>query len=138
MPIQSVLMIRASLIYLLAVFGLGGLMLANKAVDLHPSFISFTQIHIELGLFGWLLQFIMGTAYWMLPRYLKGPKRGNNAIAWFMVVLLNGGIGIYLLSLLGLFSDYGLLAGRCMELLAVACFIVLHWNRVVPYRRGQR
>lgn len=136
MPIQSIWMIRASLIYFLAVFIIGGFMLVHKGIFLHSFAWSLLQVHIELALFGWLIQFVLGTAYWMLPRFLEGPKRGSKGMAWLMILLLNSGIWIYLLSYFGMISQTGFLIGRALELAAVGCFVYLHWNRIVRYRRG--
>lgn len=136
MPAQSVWMIRGSLVYFSAAILAGGLMLVQKAVLIDGSIWSLLQIHIELALFGWLIQFVMGTAYWMLPRFLKGPKRGSEKAAWFMVLLWNAGIWFYILSHLKILPAGGFLFGRILELSAVVCFIYLHWNRIVPYKRG--
>ncbi|MDX1637046.1 MAG: hypothetical protein R3281_03685 [Balneolaceae bacterium] len=129
-------MIRISLLYFLAAISVGAVMLVSKAVVLEISFSTLLQVHIELALFGWLIQFVLGTAYWMLPRYLKGPKRGSNSLAWGMVALLNGGLWIYLCAHLEILPDSGFLAGRVLELISVGLFIYLHWNRIVAYRRG--
>jgi len=32
-------------------------------------------IHIEVLIFGWIIQFTLGTAYWILPRFLQAPQR---------------------------------------------------------------
>lgn len=136
MPVQSVWMIRGSLIYFTLTLAAGGALLAQKGVFFHWSVWTLLQVHIELALFGWLIQFVLGTAYWMLPRYLKGPGRGSPGAAWLMILLLNTGIWIYLLARLQFIPSGGLVLGRILELSAVANFVYLHWNRIVPYRRG--
>lgn len=136
MPIQSVWMIRASLVYLLAAVAAGGLLLTHKGIEIDASVWSLLQLHIELALFGWLIQFVLGTAYWMLPRFLSHPKRGDRRLGWLMILLLNAGIWIYILSHFRIIPSAGFLAGRMLELSAVGVFVALHWNRIVPYRRG--
>ncbi len=103
---------------------------------MHGSIWTLLQIHIEVALFGWLIQFVLGTAYWMLPRYLEGPKRGSEGLAWTMMILLNAGLWIYILTHLHLVPDTGYVVSRLLELSAVVLFIYLHWNRIVSYQRG--
>lgn len=136
MPTLSVWMIRTSLIYLLLAVSAGGLLLSNKGILIDISVWNLLQVHIEIALFGWLLQFILGTAYWMLPRFLEGPKRGNKKLGWSMMLLLNAGIWFYIFSYLKVLPEGGALTGRILEFAAVAIFIMLHWNRIVAYQRS--
>lgn len=134
MPKVSRWMIRSSLLYLLLGVGLGALMLIHKAYPLHPAVWQLLPVHIEVTIFGWIIQFTLGTAYWMLPRFLEEPKRGNRGAAWLMVILLN--LGILMVVADSLFSPLIplRLAGRFLEVGAVTLFISLHWNRIVSYR----
>lgn len=135
MPLISRLMIKLSLIYLALGVTIGALMLINKAWLISPILWFVIPIHIEFLIFGWIIQFTLGVAYWILPRFLESKGRGNKIFAWLMVLFLNAGI------LLVAFSGYGLgrsfaLTGRIFEALAVVLFISLHWKRVVTYNRG--
>lgn len=135
MPLISRLMIKLSLMYLLFGVSLGALMLINKAWFISPILWFVLPIHIEFLIFGWIIQFTLGVAYWILPRFLETKGRGNPKLAWSMVLFLNTGI------LFGAFSGYGLgsvfaLVGRIFEIFAVLLFISLHWKRVVTYNRG--
>jgi heme/copper-type cytochrome/quinol oxidase subunit 1 len=38
--------------------------------------------HLDLMLFGWLVQFVLAVGYWMLPRHAEGPDRGPKWLAW--------------------------------------------------------
>lgn len=108
-------------------------MLVHKAYPLHPAIWSLLPVHIELLVIGWIVQFTMGTAYWILPRYLKGSSRGNTRMARLMVLLLNIGIVIVIADRLTA-SDLPLaLMGRFFEVAAVVLFIGLHWQRIVTY-----
>lgn len=135
MPGPSRWLIRLSLIYLLAGIITGALMLIHKAYPLHPAVWMLLPIHIEIVLFGWIIQFTMGTGYWMLPRYLAGPPRGREFLAWAMTGAFNLGIMVVLASRVGALPDLAAIAGRTLEILAVVLFIALHWNRIVTYRR---
>ncbi len=134
MTIHSRWMIRLSLVYFLIGALAGAAMLIHKAYTIHPSVWLLLPIHIEVVIFGWIIQFTMGTAYWILPRYLKGSKRGSTVLAWMMIGLLNTGILLILATNLLEFSFNVSLIGRGLELIAVLFFIVLQWRRVVSYR----
>lgn len=134
MPAPSRWMIRLSLIYLLLGMGMGAVMLIHKAYPLHPAIWQLLPFHIEVTIFGWIIQFTLGTGYWMLPRFLKGPQRGPGWAANTLIIFLNAGIFFTLLDDL---TDTELpvqLLGRSLELLAVIIFISLHWRRIVTYR----
>ncbi len=129
-------MIRCSFAYLIFGFLLGGILLTHKAYPLHPSVWFLLPIHIEIMLFGWIIQLTLGTAYWILPRFLESPQRGKPVLAVIMVIFLNLGISFVVVDAL-VSTDIPLkLYGRLLELAAVALFISLHWKRVVAYQRS--
>lgn len=134
MPTPSRWMIRASFVYLTLGFILGALLLVHKAYPLHPAIWVLMPIHIELMIFGWIIQLTLGTAYWILPRYLEGQPRGNIKLSAVMVCMLNAGIVLNVFSFLNFLPQNATLAGRLLELGAVILFILLHWNRVASYR----
>ena len=130
MPRLSCWFVRASLVYLLLGFTSGGLMLAYKAMPLHPLLWRLLPAHIEFLLIGWTVQLAMGVAFWILPRFAGGPSRGNVAAAWWAFFLLNAGV---LLS--GLGSVLGIpeavrFSGRTAEVGAAVAFAVHAWSRV--------
>lgn len=130
MPRLSVWMIRFSIYYLVQGFTLGALMLINKGLPLMPWAWGLLPLHIESVLFGWTLQFGMGMAFWILPRFARGQPRGNEA--WFLMsfVLLN--IGIWLVGLADLvaYPVWLRLLGRLLEVIAVVEFSLQAWRRV--------
>jgi len=133
MPALSVLIIRTALIYLLLGFTLGGLLLANKAIPLHPQIWQLLPIHIEMLLIGWIVQLVMGVAFWMLPRFSKQPVRGNEIPVWASFILLNGGILLIAIeSFLPAIVLLGI-AGRVMEFFAVVLFAIHAWPRIRPF-----
>jgi hypothetical protein len=132
MPAVSIWMIRFSLIYLILTFVTGAAILVNKAFVIHPAFWALLPVHIEIAILGWVFQFVLGTAYWMFPRYLKIEKRGSIRSAWLMVIALNLGVIITSLS----FENTRIVfAGRILLAGSVFLFIKLMWNRVVSYRK---
>jgi len=134
MPLVSRILIKASLIYLLVGLLIGVLMLINKAVFISPVFWFLIPAHIEIMIFGWIIQFTMGVAYWILPRYLKDKGRGSVKLANLVPILLNAGIILVVISDLMAWNGAAL-TGRVFELSAVLIFMVLHWKRVVTYNK---
>lgn len=134
MPLISRLLIRCSFIYLLLAMMMGAILLIHKAWPLYPAAWQLLPLHIETAIFGWIIQFTLGTGYWMLPRFLKGPQRGSPPLAYLMVIALNVGILLTLSASLFQSEMPLMILGRLLELLAVILFISLHWNRIVTYR----
>ena len=130
MPRLSRWFIRSSLIYLLLGFTLGGILLAHKGLALHPALWRVLPAHIELALFGWIVQLAMGVAFWILPRF--GASRGNEWAAWLAFGLLNGGIWLVIGgAVLGGGATLVLL-GRLAEASAVLAFARHAWPRIKP------
>lgn len=136
MPAPSRWMIRCSLLYLLAGFAIGAGMLISKACPAaYPQIWQLLPVHIEVAIFGWIIQFTMGTAYWILPRYLETGDRGDSMPAKLMVALFNAGILINIFSYMHFVSGDAVFWGRLLEIGGVGLFIILHWNRAVSYRK---
>ena len=134
MPSVSRWMIRASLVYLIIGMAIGSLILIEKSYSWFPGIWMLLPVHIEAVIFGWIIQFTMGTAYWILPRLLEGPARGPQSLSYLMVITLNLGIALVILDSLNI-TDLNLgLPGRMLQLLAIVLFVRLHWNRIVTYR----
>ena len=129
MPRLSAWALRAALLYLLAGFTLGALMLADKGAPFWPAVWQVLPVHIEFLLVGWLVQLAMGVAYWILPR-LRGGSRGNETLAVIAVISLN--LGVLLAAFQGLAPAW-LLAGRGCEALAGVLFILHAWRRIRPF-----
>lgn len=130
MATLSVWYLRTAMLYLIAGFTVGMLLLVNKGIALHPALWRLLPAHIEFLLFGWTLQLVFGTAFWILPRFRT--RRGNVRLAWLAYFLLN--IGIWL-TVLGywLAGQWGLIAGgRIAEASAAAAFALHAWPRVKP------
>lgn len=132
MPRLSRWFIRASLLYLAVGFTFGTALLFHKGVPFHASVWRLLAPHMEFMLLGWTVQLAMGVAFWILPRFLQGPERGNEAMAWLAFGLLNAGV---LLAaggwLLGAPAVVPLL-GRLAEVGAAIAFAVHAWPRVKP------
>ena len=132
MPRLSVYFVRASLIYLVLGFTFGGLLLANKGVMISPFIWALLPIHIEFTFIGWMMQLVIGIAFWILPRFSNSPPRGDERWSWYTLILLNAGIlCIVLQSLFGL--QWLSFIGRILEALALTAFVIGNWKRVRPF-----
>lgn len=137
MPRLSQWFVRAALGYLVVGFTIGGLLLVEKALRVAPALWRLLPVHVEFLLAGWTVQFAMGVAFWLLPRFAGGSSRGNETAAWWAFALLNAGIW---LAALGppLDGPTGLvLGGRLAEAAASVAFAIHAWPRVHPPRGGR-
>lgn len=131
MPELSVWLVRASLIHMGIGFLFGALILHHKGIPIYAWSWRLLNPHIELMIFGWTMQFVMGIAFWVLPR-LSGRRRyGRTILGWGSFVMLNGGVG---LTAAGTWFTHDLLSllGRGCTLAAVILFVVLIWSRIKP------
>ncbi len=131
MPRLSQWYIKSALLYLLAGFSIGMLMLANKGVPFYPALWRLLPAHIEFLLFGWTVQFVLGVAFWIAPRFWQAPRRGDERGAVAAWVLLN--LGIWAVTLGGVWLGVSsfVLLGRALEGTAVIAFAWHIWPRVV-------
>jgi len=132
MPRLSARFVRVSMIYLLAGFTLGALMLAQDGISYYPAITAVLPVHIEFLLVGWLVQLAMGVAFWIFPRFGLGlpHSRGNETLIWTSFLLLNAGI---LTVALELWIPVALLIGRVLEAGAVIIYAASLWRRVKPH-----
>ena len=131
MPPLTTWYTRSALLHLLLGFTFGALMLANKGIPFNPLLWRLRAAHIELLLLGWLVQLVLGVAYWIVPRFWVQPPRGNRFGAYLAFGLLN--LGVWLVALQTLFGLPSLLAflGRLAEAGAAVAFASHIWPRVV-------
>jgi heme/copper-type cytochrome/quinol oxidase subunit 1 len=116
---------------------IGALLLMQKAWPFFPSIWALLPAHIELLLFGWLLQMVLGIAYWIFPRLRIAPKRGPEWLAWLALWALNA--GLLCVAVAPLWPS-GLLPalGRGLEVLAVVALVSAILPRVKPTETGSR
>ena len=131
MPAQAIWMIRLSLVYLIIAVLFGGIIFIQKVINIHPAIWSLLPIHYEVAIWGWLVQFLMGTAYWMFPKYILGTRRGSESLAWAMVILFNCGL---ILLVISTFAINIAIVARGLIFISICQFVILVWQRVVTYR----
>jgi len=127
----SVWTVRSALFYLGTGLLIGALMLTQKGIPLDPLLLRWLPAHVELVLFGWTLQLAMGIAFWILPRFNRAPRYGNQLLGWLAFALLNIGV---LSVVCGQWLGAPLLSalGRAAEVGAVIFFTGHAWPRVKP------
>ena len=131
MPELSRYMVRAALIYLLLGFTVGGLLLTHKGLPFYPLMWRWLPIHIEFLLMGWVVQLVMGVAFWILPRNWKKSDRPRITSVWIAFGLLNLGIWLIVVATLWNGNRNLLLWGRLVEVVSVMAFVFYAWQRVV-------
>ncbi len=130
MPVISIWVIRAALLYFCAGFGIGALLLWHKGAPSSPFLWVLLPAHMEFLLVGWIIQLALGVAYWILPRRSKKPRRGPPVLVIGSLLLLNA--GIIMVGAAPLVAGGGELsmAGRVLELLGVGVFVSTLWPRI--------
>jgi len=135
MPPVSVRLLRLSLLALLAGAALGGVLLAAEPWG-SAWLPRFRAAHVQLMLFGWLGPFVLGTAYWILPRHPQGEGRGSSGQARAASILLQAGV---LLGPAGALAGWSVVAraGSLAAISGVALFVGLLWPRVKAFGNGR-
>lgn len=138
MPRVSVWLVRASLLHLLSGAVLGAAYLAFKAEGWFAILVTHLGTHREQMLVGWMVQLVIGVAYWILPRVEgQGPK-DSERIMWVVFGLLNAGVLVAALGTDPSLPASLLFAGRVGETAAAVLFARHAWNRQRAYRAGAR
>ena len=133
MPPWSVRFQRTALAWLLIGSGTGALMLASRGLGWTVPWAEALALHLDVMLFGWMTQFTMGTAYWMLPKHAAGAERGPDAPIMAAWVLLNLGV-----TAAGLGGTPALVVtGRIAEFAAVVAFALNALPRIKPFGAGR-
>jgi hypothetical protein len=130
MPRLSCWFIRTALLYLAVGITLGSLLLFHKGIPIYPLIWRFLPLHVEFLLFGWLVQLVMGVAFWIFPRFWR--SRGDEKPAWLAFGLINLGVWLAGAGLALGAPAWLILIGRLAEAGAAAAFAWHAWPRVKP------
>lgn len=71
MPHITRLFIKTSLLYLVAALLAGLLLMLRPLVDLPVIVGGLSPVYFHLFMVGWVMQLIVGVAYWMFPKWSK-------------------------------------------------------------------
>jgi type IV secretory pathway TrbD component len=89
--------------------------------------------YVHLLVVGWLTQLIFGVAHWLFPRASADAARGNEALGWAGILLLNVGLLVRAVAEPSALSGarHGLLVtSGALQLVAVLLLVVHIWPRV--------
>lgn len=136
MYIQARYFIRTALIYLLAAFLTGGLLLAGQGLALNSAIEVLTPVFYHLLMVGWATQLICGVALWMFPVLSRERPRGDERLGWLTYGALNAGL---LLRVIGEplhawrpspWTGWALALSALLQTLAIWAFVFAIWPRV--------
>jgi hypothetical protein len=122
---MSRVFLRLALLHLVTGAVLGAWLLGAKGGWPPPPPGWFRSAHVELLLLGWIVNLIMGTAYWILPRHATGPARGRAGPVVFALFAFNAGVAVAA-------AGWAPAAGRALEAAGAAAFALHAWSRVRP------
>lgn len=92
MPLITRLFVKTGLLYLAAAFVVGCLLALRPLLPL-PAFVAgLTPVYFHLFMVGWVMQLIVGVAYWMFPKWSRLLPRGHDGLALATYALLNIGL----------------------------------------------
>ena len=132
MPRLSSWMIRVSYLYLFIGATLGSLFLVNKATGDIPWIWVALPVHIECMIIGFIMNLVLGTAYWIFPRYFTKPNRGHPVPALAGFALVN--LGVVMVVVVHFVSPVQVLTGigRIIEVGGIVLLVFSLWSRVYP------
>ena len=131
MPKLSVWLVRASMVCMGIGFFFGSLILHHKGIPIYPWTWRLLNPHVEIMIYGWTMQFVMGVAFWILPRFSGEGRFGRTYLGWWSFALLNSGL-LLIVSDGWFLVGYLATLGRLLTLAAVVAFVVMMWPRVKP------
>lgn len=133
MPLPSVVLVRTALAWLVLGAAAGALLLIAKAAALPMEVARLFHFHVEALLLGWMVQFAMGMAWWILPKHPGPAERGPAAPIWGVWFLLNVGVVAAGVGRSVGVGDAWVVPGKVAELLAAVVFLAAAWPRVKAF-----
>jgi hypothetical protein len=136
MPLESRLFVKTSIVALALTFLWGAAMALAEATG-HPINPVWAIEHAHLALVGWLVNVVIGIAFWMLPLARDSfPTTQGRYPAWLPYVVwaaLNVGLAMRICSepfvaTSGL-AAFGLGFSAVLQVLAIALFGIVAWIR---------
>lgn len=131
MPPLSITYVRLALAHLAIGFTIGAFMLSNKGIPFADWLWRLRTAHIEILIVGWFVQFALGVAFWIAPRFWEKPARGNVTGAWLALIFLNSGLWLVALSASFAWRAEWMFVGRLLEVAGALSFAWHLWPRIV-------
>ncbi len=135
MPLRSQITLRLALGYMVAAATLGAWMLVGKTIPHTIAWTKWLPLHIAWMVGGGFLQFIMGTAFWILPKFANQPSFYGR-VYWFdlAVISLNGGLFLFTVAQFLPPGSFWQALSRWGFGIAVFAFIAHIFPRIKPFR----
>lgn len=134
----TIIAVKTSLIWMLSGFVIGGLMLVDHMIPGNwRAWLMPTHGHILFV--GWFVQFVIGIAFWLLPRKRlpELPLGYGEHKAFFALACLNVGLGLRVIAEPlwrdrrdGVVIDSMLAASSILQVLAIFIFVSQMWPRI--------
>ena len=134
----SIIAVKTSLIWMLTGFVIGGLMLVDHLVP-GDWRLWLMPTHGHMLFVGWFVQFVIGIAFWLLPRKRlpELPLGYGEHKAFIALALLNFGLAFRVIAEPFLRSGYDNLAVNFLlslsslsQVAAIAIFVTQMWPRI--------
>ncbi len=134
MPIIVRWYLRSALVMFVLALVVGLAQNLSDVIAFAPA--DLTPVYFHLLMVGWVTQFILGVALWMLPKDTMEKPRGNEAFSWAAYVLLNLGLAMRVIAeplngrSPGMLWGWLLALSALLQWLAGLFFVVNAWRRV--------
>ena len=131
MPRVAVWLVRLSLLHLALGATLGAVLLVGKGMALPGWILALRPLHVEVLLFGFVIQLAFGVAWWILPRT---PELPATRLPWIAGFLLNAGLWTAGLVFVAGWPGEVSLAARVLQAVALMAFARGIWPRIRSFR----
>lgn len=136
MPPLARAYIKTGMLFFIASFVIGALLLLNAAVRLPRVVGALQPVYLHLLMVGWVTQLIFGVVFWMFPKLSREQPRGSERLGWLTYYSLNIGLLLRLIA-----EPWNSIApnpvvawllpvSATLQLLAGWAFVANSWGRV--------
>jgi hypothetical protein len=133
--------LKTAMLYFLAGFILGGVLLIELGWKGRPIFSVLQPVYWHFLLVGWLMQCIFGVAYWMFPTFSKDQPQGSSTLGWITYGTLN--TGLLVRAIIEPWHSVApqrgvgwlLIPAALLQVTAGWCFVLNTWGRIRDRRR---
>ncbi len=137
MPFLSLLTLRMAVLFMVGGATLGALALIDKASLSQGLWIQLFPLHIVWMVIGGFVQFTLGTAFWILPKFATGPSFYGKVKAFQLsIMMLNGGTILYTINFTLFHSSLLNFGIRLLWLVAAIAAALHFFPRVKPFQHS--
>ncbi len=137
MPLPAVITLRMAVLYLIGGATLGAMVLTGKALPAYAQWITLFPLHIVWIAIGGFVQFTLGTAFWILPKFATGPSFYGNVRAFqWCIGALNVGVILYTVNFVVFQNDLLGLGVRVLWVIAAVAAGIHFFPRIKPFQHS--